>query len=342
MPRPACCLLLLTSAIAASPGCKRTVSPDVAATVNGRAITYKEMDKQYKRQFPNQPQGTPLDQTQMQKLELLRVMIDDEIMLQRAEKLGLIATDAEVDARFNEIRAPYTQEEFQKQLDARQMTVDELKSQLRRDMSVEKLFNKEIKSQINITDKDVKDFYEQNKAGFSFAEPQVHLAQLVVTPQADPNVRNLKRDKAQNEEQARKKILMLEARLKQGEDFSMVAQNYSEDPNTAPNGGDLGFIPESALEKADPELRKLILTITPGQVSGPIRTPEGYRILKVISREPAGQKELADPRVQQTIRDTLLTRKDQLLKAAYYEAARNQAEVANFFALSIAPGYAKK
>lgn len=330
------CLLIV------APACRRTTSPDVAATVNTRALTFKDLEKQYKRQFPNQPEGTPQDQIQMQKLELLRVMIDEEIMLQRAEKLGLIATDAEVDARYNEIRAPYTQEEFQKQLDARQMTLEELRTQLRRDMSVEKLFNKEIKSHINITDKDVKDFYEANKAGFSFAEPQVHLAQVVVTPTPDPNVRNLKRDKAQNEEQARKKILMLEARLKQGEDFSMVAQNYSEDSNTAGNGGDLGFIPESALEKADPELRKLILTITPGQMSGPIRTAEGYRILKVISREPAGQKELTDPRVQQTIRESLLTRKDQLLKAAYYEAARNESQVMNYLALTIAPGFEKK
>jgi peptidyl-prolyl cis-trans isomerase SurA len=269
-------------------------------------------------------------------------MIDDEIMLQRAEKLGLIATDAEVDARFNEIRAPYTQEDFQKQLDARQMNVEELKAQLRRDMSVEKLFNKEIKSQINISDKDVKEFYDTNKSGFSFAEPQIHMAQILVTPAPDSNVRNLKRDKAQTEDQARKKIQMLEARLKQGEDSSMVAQNYSEDPNTAGNGGDLGFIPESALEKADPELRKLIFSITPGQISAPLRTPEGFRILKVISREPAGQKDLNDPRVQQTIRDTLLTRKDQMLRAAYYEAARNDAQVVNYLALNIAPGWVKK
>jgi peptidyl-prolyl cis-trans isomerase SurA len=337
--RSSVCLL---TAILAFSGCKRAASPNVAATVNGRAITYVDLDKQYKRQFPNQPDGTAADQIQIQKLEVLRVMIDDEIMLQRAEKLGLIATDAEVDARFNEIRAPYTQEEFQKQLDARQMNVDELKAQLRRDMSVEKLLNKEIKSQINITDKDVTDFYATNKASFSFAEPQIHLAQILVTPLPDSNVKNLKRDKAQSDDQARKKIQMLEARLKQGEDFAMVAQNFSEDANTAGNGGDLGFIPESALEKADPELRKMIFALPPGQMSPPLRSQEGYRILKVMSRESAGQKDLNDPRVQQTIRETLLTRKDQMLRAAYYEAARDESQVVNYLALSIAPGWAKK
>jgi len=323
-------------------GCRRSAPANVAATINGRAITFADLDKQFKRQFPGQPESASPDQLQIQKLEVLRVMIDDEIMLQRAEKLSLIATDAEVETKFNEIRAPYTQEEFQKQLDARKMTVEEVKSQLRRDLSVQKLFNKEITSQISITDKDVSDFFNSNKNLFNFVEPQIHIAQLLVTPQPDPNVRNLKRDKAQNEEQAQKKILSLWERLKQGEDFAMLAQNYSEDPNTTSTGGDMGFIPESSLEKADPQLRKLVLEMPPGQFSRPLRTPEGYRILRVISREPAGQRDLNDPRVQQTIRDTLLNRKDQLLKTAYYEAARNEAKVINYLALSIAPGFSKK
>jgi len=118
----------------------------------------------------------------IQKLEVLRSMIDNEIMLQRAEKLGLMAVDSDVTAKFNELKAPYTQEEFQRQLDARNMTVEELKAQLRRDLSIQKLFNKEITSHINISDKDVTDFYNANKAAFNLAEPQVHIAQLVVSP----------------------------------------------------------------------------------------------------------------------------------------------------------------
>ena len=67
----------------------------------------------------------------------------------------------------------------------------------------------------------------------------------------------------------------------------------------------------------------------------PIHTQEGYRILKVIAREPAGQRELNDPRVQQNIRETLLNRKDQLLKNAYYEVARNDSKVENYLARSV-------
>jgi peptidyl-prolyl cis-trans isomerase SurA len=304
--------------------------------VNGRVITFDRLEKQVKLQFGQSGERPSNDQLQIQKLEVLRSLIDNEIMLQRAEKAGLMAVDSDVEVKFNELKAPYTQEEFQKQLAAKQMTQDDLRAQLRQDLSVQKLFNKEISSRITIADKDVTDFYNANRAAFNLAEPQVHLAEILVTPNPDPNVRNLRSDKAQNEDQARKKIQMIEGRLRKGEDFAMLAQNYSENPNTAPNGGDLGFIPESALEKANVELRKMVVSLAPGQFSPVIRTPEGYRILKVISKEPAGQRELNDPRVQQTIRETLLNRKDQLFKAAYYEVARNEAQVVNYLATSIA------
>ncbi len=316
-------------------GCKTAPPENVAATVNGRPITYDKLEKQYQMLFPSQEENLSVDQRATQKLEILRGLIDNEIMLQRAEKLGLMAVDADVEARFTELRSPYTQEEFQKQLDDRGMTEEELKAQLRRDLSIQKLFNKEITSHISISDKDVTDFYNANKARFNLVEPRIHLAQILVTPYPDPNVRNLRSDKAQNMEQAKAKIAAIEARLRQGEDFAMVAQAYSEDPNTAPNGGDLGFIPESSLEQANVELRKALLSLRPGQITGIIQTPEGFRIMKLISREPAGQRELNDPRVQQTIRETLLNRKDQLLRAAYYEVARNEAKVVNYYALGI-------
>jgi peptidyl-prolyl cis-trans isomerase SurA len=340
MSRPL--LALLAAILVFSCGCKRATPENVAATVNGRTITYPDLDKQYQAQFMSSSERPSDDQMMIQKLEVLRTLVDNEIMLQRAEKLGLMATDADVESRFAELKAPYTQEEFQKQLAARKMTVEDMKAQLKRDLSITKLFNKEITSHIAISDKDVTDFYNSNKSGFNFPEPQVHLAQILVTPNPDPNVRNLKNDKAQNDEQARKKMEMIAARLKQGEDFVALAQNLSEDPTSATNGGDLGFVPESALEKANPEIRKMIQTASPGQATPVVKTAEGYRIFKVYSKEPAGQRELTDPRVQQNIRETLINRKDQLLRAAYYEVARDEAQVVNYLAQTVAQTRDKK
>src|SRR5580693_6403713 len=267
--------------IVCASGCKHAVSDNVAATVNGRVITYADLDKQYQTQFMSSPEHPSDDQMMIQKLEVLRTMVDNEIMLQRAERLGLMATDADVESKFTELKAPYTQEEFQRQLASTKMSVEDMKAQLKRDLSVQKLFSKEITSHISISDRDVTDFYNSNKTSFNFPEPQIHLAQIMVTPNPDPNVRNLKSDKAQNEEQARKKIEMLIARLKQGEDYAQLALNFSEDPQSAPNGGDLGFVPESALEKVNPELRKAIQAASPGQVTNAVRTAEGYRVFKI-------------------------------------------------------------
>lgn len=316
-------------------GCGGTVSADVAATVNGRPVYYSEVDRTYKSEFPGKPEGESEDQVQLRRLEVLRSLIDNEIMLQRAEKASLVATDADVDARLNELKAPYTKEEFDKQLQQWGLTLQEFKARIRKDESVKKLFNKDITSKINITDADVAAFYNANRNMFNLAEPQVHMAQIVVTPRPDPNVRNLKNDKAKTEEEAGRKIQAIEARLRQGEDFAMIAQSYSEDPQTTPNGGDLGFLPESSLDKTSPELRKLVLSLQPGQLSPVIHTPDGYRILKMISREPAGQRDLGDPRAQQSIRETLIQGKDQLLKTAYYEMARNEAKVVDYMARSV-------
>jgi peptidyl-prolyl cis-trans isomerase SurA len=320
--------------------CHKAPPADVAATVNNRAVTHKEVNRVYESQLSSSGAGSD-DLAQVQKLEVLRVLIENEIMLQRAEKLGLMATDSEVDAKFSELKAPYTQEEFQKQLDTRKMTAADLKAQLRRDLSVQKLINKEITSKISITEKEISEFYAANKASFNRAEPAIHLAQILVTSNSDPAVRNLKNDKAQNDDQARKKIQMLDARIRQGEDFAMLAENYSEDPNSASSGGDLGFVPVSAFDGSSPEVRKLIGGMQPGQVSPVIPSQQAYRILKVISKEPAGQRELNDPRVQQTIREGLLSRKDQLLRNAYYEVARNEATVVNYFAKNILETRAK-
>ncbi len=335
-------LCILTGMLLLGTGCNRKPSPDFAATVNDKPITYADLDKQFAFQFGGNNERVTDDQVTIQKLEFLRVLIDNEIMLQKAEKLGLLATDADVDAKLNEMKAPYTQEEFQKQLGARKMSVDDLKGQIRRELSIEKLFNKEIRSLINITDQDIKDYYNANKANFNLPEPQVHMAQILVTPVDDPSVRNLKNDKAKNDAQAQAKIRMIEQRIKSGEDFAALATNFSEDPQTAANGGDLGFMGESTLDKANPELKKLIMSLGAGAVSNIIKTQEGYRILKVLSKEPAGQRDLNDPRVQQGIREGLITRKDQLAKAAFYEAARNDAKVTNNFAQKIMANLAVK
>ena len=134
---------------------------------------------------------------------------------------------------------------------------------------------------------------------------------------------------------------MIENRLDSGEDFASVAMNFSEQPETAQNGGDLGFIPESSL-KSDKAAFDAISKLKPGQYTTVLIVADpnshqvfGYRVVRLISKEAAGQRELQDPRVQQAIREQLRDRREQLLKAAYYEVIRDEAKVENFFAEDI-------
>jgi peptidyl-prolyl cis-trans isomerase SurA len=124
-------------------------------------------------------------------------------------------------------------------------------------------------------------------------------------------------------------------KLNNGEDFAQLAMDYSEDPTTASTGGDVGYIPESSLEKTDPALKKAVLTLKAGQTSGVIQLKDGYYILKLLARETPGQRGLADPSVQQSIRDTLRQRKEQLLRVAYLTVARENAKITNYLAQQV-------
>jgi peptidyl-prolyl cis-trans isomerase SurA len=320
-------------------GCSaKQAGADVMATVNGRKITRTEVQKYYDNQVAEAPQKPSDEQADTLRLNILRELIDNEILMQRAEKLGLLATDEEVNAKLAEIKAPYTQEEFDKRLKERQLSLDDFKRDLRRSITIDKVLNKEVTSKINISDEDITTYYNAHKAEFNLIEPQFHLAQILVTTQPNPQVKNMK---AQNEADARKKIQMVDNRLDSGEDFATVAMTYSEQPETAQNGGDLGFIPESSL-KADKAAFDAINKLKPGQFTAilPVTDPNstqifGFRIVKLISREISGQRELKDPRVQQAIREQLRDRREQLLKAAYYETIRDKASVDNYFAEEI-------
>jgi peptidyl-prolyl cis-trans isomerase SurA len=266
------------------------------------------------------------------KLNVLDELINNEILLERAKKLNLEASDGEVEDKFTELKSPFTEDEFQRQLKERNVSVSDLKSDLRRQLSITKLLNREVVAKISITDQDVAEFYNSNKAQFNVAEPQYRIAQIVVTPRKEPQIRNRKNDDATNEAEAQRKVKMLMDRLNSGADFAQLAMDYSEDMNSAATGGDLGYVPESALNQSDPMLKKMVISMKPGQVSPPLGLKDGYRILKLVTRESPGQRNIADPQVQQTIRDTLRNRKEQLLRSAYLAIARDEARVRNYLA----------
>jgi len=308
---------------------------DVWAVVNGTEIKRDEVEKYYKSQVNPEAQEPSQEEALSLKLNVLEQLINNEILLERAKKLNLEASDGEVEDKFTEMKSPFTEDEFQRQLKQRGMGVDDLKRELRRQLSIQKLLNREVAAKVTITDQDVLDFYNANRNQFNVAEPQYRISQIVITPHKDAQIRNRKNDDATNEAEAQRKSKMLMDKLDSGADFAQLAMDYSEDMNTAANGGDLGYIPESALNQSDPTLKKTVLALKPGQVSQPIVLKDSTRILKLVAREAAGLRGVNDPQVQQTIRDTLRNRKEQLLRSAYLAVGRDQAHVTNYLAQQV-------
>jgi peptidyl-prolyl cis-trans isomerase SurA len=332
--------MLVLAAIAACAliaSCKKGIAPgpDAWAVVNGKQINRGDVDKAFRSRVNADAPDPSREEALSLKISILDELINSEILLERAAEMNLVATDAEVEDKFTESKSPYTEDEFQRKLKETGLTVDDLKSEIRRQLSIEKLLNREVMAKISITDKDVTDFYNQNRAQFNIAEPQYRIAQIVVTPHPDPSVHNRKNDKATTEAEAGQKAANLEQKLTAGGDFSQLAMDYSEDTSSS-TGGDLGFIPESALNQSDPVLKKTVLSMKPGESTRPIPVKGGgYRILKLIAKEAAGQRALSDPQVQQGIRDMLRNRKEQLLRSAYMTELRNDAHVTNYMARQV-------
>ena len=319
-------------------GCHRSPSADVVATVNGKEILRAELERTYQNSLGDSPQKPSSQEADIRRLSVLHQMIQNEILDQQAAKLNLTATDEDVNAKLTEIKAPYTDEQFNEMLKQRNLSLDEFKRDIRRGLTETKLMNKEIESKIDITDAQIAAFYAAHKADFDWIEPQYHLARIVVTTAPAQQQGNGQSGEAD----AKRKIEAALSQLDSGVDFATVAMNISEDQNTASNGGDMGFAPESQL-RTDPALYDAINKLKPDQFtdvvpvyqSAPGGKIAGYAIYKLISREPAGQRELNDPRVHQTIHESLHDSQKQLLQTAYLETLTDDAKVRNFLAEQI-------
>lgn len=316
--------------------CRKKAQPnqEVWAEVDSTPIARAQVEAYYKNRMAALPDSSKPEQALSVKLNILNELIDDQILVEHAAHAHITVSEAEVDTRIAGLRSPYSKEEFEKRLQSQGLSEATLRQEVRKTLTIEKLINKEVISRIAVTDAEIASYYNLNKANFKVPETEYHLAQVLVTPVPDPQIRNLMNDDAKNEAEAQRKVKALYSQIKKGADFSKLAQEYSEDPRTAPGGGDMGFIPASSLA-SNRQLAQVIASMQPGQVGGIIHDGRGYHIIKLLGREEAGQRELSDPQVQSAIRQSLTNEKEEALKAAYIEVLRDRAKVQNFLAQKI-------
>jgi peptidyl-prolyl cis-trans isomerase SurA len=308
----------------------KPASADTWAVVDGREITRDQVDKAFKR-VRDSSQALSSEEELTAKLNVLSDLIMQDILLAKANALKIAVPDADVDTAYNNAKKNIPDEAFQQELTKRGVTAADIREGLRRELLTQKVVAQEVGVNIAVTDQEVNDFFNANRAQFNVAEEAYHLAQIVVTPGRDGQVTNRTGDDATTPETAIAKVRMLMERLKGGADFRDLAVGYSEDPETAPRGGDLGFVPVSQIKQSPPPLRDAVLNKAPGSVN--VAAANGaYSLVLVVAHEPAGQRDLSMPGVRDGIVNTLRGRKEQLFRTAFLTAAQNDAHIVNYLA----------
>lgn len=326
-------LLVLTTLLATACGstapAPAPISPNTWATIDGRPISKDQVDKAYNRAGDGQPLSE--EETLAAKLNLLDTLILQEILVTRAGPLKVEVPAADLDKAFNDARQGIPDEAFKQELTKRNLTEAEMREGLRRELLAQKVVEQEVSAKVTVTDQEVTDFFAANRAQFNLPEEAFRLAQIVVTAARDPQIGNRTGDDATTPQAAQAKVQMLLERLKSGTPFGDLARDFSEDPESAPRGGDLGLVPLSAIKQAPPALRDATLAATPGTAR--VASDGGsFTIVYVVAKEPAGQRELTTPGVKDQITAGLKARKEGLFRAAYLSAARTDADIVNYIA----------
>lgn len=305
-----------------------------AAAVNGKEILLSEVDVLISQQAGGKiAQLPPLDLAAA-RLQVAEGLIQREVLFQRAEKEKLLPSEEEVTQALNaqKQQGRLTEEEYQKKLQEAGKTEQAIREELRKQIAVQRLQEK-VSGKISISDREVEDFYNNNKQSFVNARG-VGLAAVVVDP-ADNGAQN----DAKSETDAASKINIIYQRLKSGADFATVARAESEDQSNL-RGGDIGFATEEQLKQNGfpPDLiAKLLGSMQVGDITPPVQTSSGrWSIFKLTNRQLQNENLTLDsPGVREQIKDELLNQRRRLLNAALLELAMNEAKVVNHLAQSM-------
>lgn len=307
--------------------------------VNGTEIRRDRVERFYRSMLAANPATPSEEEAIVAKMGLVDELITDELVLARAAELKIVPTTEEIDKAVAERRGSLSDADFAKQLEARKTTAEEFRAEVVREVTKTKVIEQDVLSKITITDQEVTDYFEKNRAQFNVPERQYHLAQIVVTS-VPTQVNNQQNDDARSPGEAQRKLAMLAEQLKAGQSFAALAANFSEDPQSAANGGDLGMVGQSQIDQAPPQLRSAVMAMKPGELNTITQGNVTTMLALVRTLEP-GQRDLTDPEVKEGIQNGLKDRRQQLLQGAYLARLRDEATIVNYLARQVVEAQGK-
>jgi peptidyl-prolyl cis-trans isomerase C len=291
---------------------------DVIAVVNGTHLTRgdfeREMNKIMMQIMQRGRSLEGIDGVQLET-EVLESMINRELLIQESRTESDRVTETEVNERFDELKADYPGDEFKNALARSNMSEADVKSRIKEELVLKRYIDVEFARKVTVSDREMKDFYEQHRDLFKEPE-QVRASHILIKVD----------EKATDQERTRAKqqLSEIEERLKKGEDFAAVAREFSQCPSKA-NGGDLGYFRRGQMVKP---FEDSAFSLKPGQVSPIVTTEFGYHLIKVIDKKPARMVALGD--IKDELKDFLKDRKVRENIALHVEKLKKDSRIERY------------
>ena len=292
-----------------------SVVEEVVAMVNDQVISKSDYERaEHELDQEAQQQGWSSQQLMQQRRDLLRSLIDKQLLLSKGKELG-ITGETEVIKRLDDMRKQYhmdSMEDLQKAAEAQGVSFEDLKEQIRESVIQSDVISQEVGRRIDVAPSEIRDYYNAHLQDFQRPE-QVKLSEILV---ATPNP-----DDATQVADAEKKADDVEARLKTGADFATVAKADSNGP-TAAEGGRLGDYKRGDLPKV---MEDATFGLSTGQYTAPIRTKQGWLILEVTEHDKGGTMPLEQ--VQNDIQEKIGMTKMEPAMRTYLAKLRDEAAI---------------
>ena len=316
----AACSLVAVAACNTAPAEPNTpaesAADSVAATVNGVDILESRIETQVNSQLQRMAGQVPPAFAEQYKKQLrqqtLEKMIIEQLLNEKIKAEKTVVTDEEVIDQLKEIasqqRPPLSLEDFKALIEAQGTSFDQVKQQIQKGLSYQKLLQAKFADRTNVTEDDVRKYYSENAKRIE----QVRASHILIKPEAaDPNT-------DPNEAKAKAKAENLLLQIKNGADFAELAKANSSCPSSA-KGGDLDFFKR---DRMVPAFAKAAFELKVGQVSDVVETKFGYHIIKVTDR-----KDDTFERAKDDLMATLKASKQREIAQEYIESLKAEAKI---------------
>lgn len=290
--------------------------PAVVARVNGETITKTDFEHAIRNLETRNGGPVPAERRNEVYRGVLDQLIGYKLLTQEAAARRLAINDAEVETAVSQIRGSFpTEDAFKKAIADQGMTLDAVRGQTRNDLLITKVLQAEVEPKITVAEKDITDFYDQNKGRFAEGEA-VRASHILVRVQENAD--------AKARAQARAKVESLLKRVKAGggADFEKIAADTSEDPVSAAKGGDLGFFSKGQMV---PAFENAAFALPPAAISDIVESPFGFHIIKMIEKRAARAVPLDTVKAQ--IKDFLVQKQRQDRAQAFVDQLKSKGKV---------------